>query len=200
MRCGLSRFFFEFMFWQWRASGTHRIRVVCRVPHTAQLRCLWGVNRMSCLRHVCCLHYLVPWTCTIMHVRMSCLRHGEGVRLSTYLTHVLSNLCRCRVFDTYVLLAHLRTLDLHYRACADVVSSTRNWYKLDFLGLGSLMCGETYAAMFAVWYLLWCVLKARYPINPSQARQRVVWGRVVCGKPACRRYATTCLAGSSVCR
>ena len=27
----------------------------------------------------------------------------------------------CRVFDTYVLLAHPRALDLHYRACADVV-------------------------------------------------------------------------------
>ena len=56
---------------------------------------------------------------------MSCLRHGEGVRLSTYLIYVLSNLSRCRVFDTYVLLALPRALDLHYRTCADVVPSAR---------------------------------------------------------------------------
>ena len=31
----------------------------------------------------------------------------------------------CRVFDTYVLLAHPRALDLHYRTCADVVPLAR---------------------------------------------------------------------------
>ena len=64
-----------------------------------------------------------------MHVRMLCLRHaglGLLVVCPTLRNFVAcEGLIGCRVFDTYVLLAHPRALDMHCRACADVVPLAR---------------------------------------------------------------------------